>query len=68
MSRLLEEYAPKAEAARELNVSPRTLDRWWHERSGPPRTKIGYKIYYRRDALAEWVRSHEITPPRSRAA
>lgn len=52
-------YNSKVEQARELNVSTRTLDRWWAERRGPPRTKIGKQVMYRKDSTAKWLLSKE---------
>lgn len=67
MSSFREEYTPHVEAAQELNVSVRTLARWRAERIGPPFTKVGAKVYYRRAALAEWVRANETNPVRAAA-
>jgi predicted DNA-binding transcriptional regulator AlpA len=65
---LLDHYLTKAQAAAELGITDRTLNRWHTERMGPPRTKIGSRIYYRREAVAEWLKSREIVPTRSRRA
>ena len=65
---LREKYWTKAEAARELQVSERTLGRWYRERIGPPRTKVGAKVWYRKDAVAAWVASRETTPVREQMA
>jgi hypothetical protein len=62
-----EEYATHGETAQELNVSLRTLARWRAERIGPPYTKVGARVYYRRAAVAEWVRKHETAPVREAA-
>jgi len=61
---LSDNYYTKAQAAAALNTSERTLNRWWNERIGPPRTRIGVKVYYRIDAVNEWLRSKEVTPVR----
>jgi hypothetical protein len=62
-----EEYATQAEAAEELACTVRTLARWRAERIGPPYTKVGARVYYRRAAVAEWVRKHETAPVREAA-
>ncbi|MBK1656537.1 helix-turn-helix domain-containing protein [Allochromatium vinosum] len=62
------DYYTKDEAAEELGVTPRTLDRWWAERVGPPRTKVGRRALYRKSALVAWVRRNEQEPIRDQAA
>ena len=58
-SPLLSEYLSVTECAAELGVDKRTLERWNRLREAPPRTKLGKRVLYRRDAVAEWLRSHE---------
>ena len=65
---VLAEYISRDELAEELDRCPRTLDRWDSLKIGPPRTIIGRRVLYRRQAVAEWLRSQEEPPPRSRAA
>ena len=65
---LRDDYWTEAEAARELGVSGRTLRRWYSERIGPPRTKIGAKTWYRKTGVAAWVASRETTPVREQIA
>jgi len=60
MSNVLEEYIPDEQLAAELDKSPRTLARWRRLREGPPVTKIGKKIFYRRSAVKEWLASLEV--------
>ena len=62
---VLSDYMSLAEAARELGVGVRTLHNWWAERRGPPRTKVGHRVYYRRDAVRAWLESQEHVPVRS---
>ncbi len=47
------------EVARELGVHRRTLDRWHLLRIGPPRTELGKRVFYRREAVAAWIRDQE---------
>jgi DNA-binding transcriptional MerR regulator len=56
---LLSEYFTQEEAATELNVTARTLDRWQRLREGPPITKLGRRILYRRSSLLAWLRARE---------
>ena len=64
----LPDYTDKAGIAELIGVSPRTLDRWWNERRGPPRVKLGHKVLYHRPSVLDWVKSQEQMPVRQRAA
>lgn len=46
--------------AQELGVSCRTVDRWHALRTDPPRVKIGKTVYYRREAVVEWIARNEV--------
>ena len=59
MPTILEDYMTTTECAAELGVDKRTLERWHRLREAPPRTKIGKKVLYRREAVADWLRSRE---------
>ncbi len=65
---VLAEYISRDELAHQLDSCPRTLDRWDSLKIGPPRTIIGRRVLYRRQAVAEWLRAQEETPPSSQAA
>ncbi len=56
---VLGDYLSEQELASQLDVSLRTVRRWHSLREGPPRTTIGKAIYYRRDAVSDWLRSNE---------
>jgi hypothetical protein len=58
-SSLLSEYLTKAQLAKELRKSERTLDRWHNLRIGPPRVIIGRTVLYRIDAVLDWLKSRE---------
>lgn len=64
----LPDHDTKNDVAVLLGVSPRTLDRWWNERRGPPRIKLGHKVLYHRPSVLAWVKSQEQSPVRSRMA
>ncbi|MBY6046693.1 helix-turn-helix transcriptional regulator [Vannielia litorea] len=55
-------YLTREEAAEQLRVSPRTLDRMHASRSGPPRTTVGRRVLYRPEALEEWLKARELGP------
>jgi hypothetical protein len=45
------DFLSQDETAAELKVCTRTLDRWRRLREGPPITKLGRRILYRRSSL-----------------
>ena len=63
---ILADYIPEPDLATELKKSLRTLQVWRQRRQGPPWTRIGETIVYRREAVLEWLRSQEQQPARSR--
>jgi hypothetical protein len=52
---VLEAYLDDAQLAHELNVSPRTVARWRAMREGPPVTRVGRRVMYRRSAVEAWL-------------
>jgi Helix-turn-helix domain len=56
---LLSDYFTQKEAAAELMVTERTIDRWRRLREGPPITRLGRRILYRRSSLQAWLRARE---------
>jgi Helix-turn-helix domain len=56
---VLSDYFTQKEAAAELKVTERTLDRWQRLREGPPITKLGRRILYRRSGLQAWLLARE---------
>jgi hypothetical protein len=56
---LLSDYFTQKEAAAELKVTDRTLDRWQRLREGPPITRLGRRILYRRSSLLAWLSTRE---------
>ena len=59
-----EGYVRERELANMLGVNRRTIRRWELFRQGPPRTKIGRQVYYRVEAVYEWMRTREQQPRR----
>jgi hypothetical protein len=56
---LLADFLTQEEAAAELKICERTLDRWRRLREGPPITRLGRRILYRRSSLQAWLRARE---------
>jgi hypothetical protein len=56
---LLADFLTQDEAAAELKICERTLDRWRRLGEGPPITKLGRRVLYRRSSLHAWLRTRE---------
>jgi len=56
---LLADFLTQDEAAAELKVCERTLDRWRKLDEGPPITKLGRRILYRRSSVQKWLTAQE---------
>lgn len=56
---VLSEYLLEVELAKQLRRCTRTLKRWRDCRVGPPVTKVGSTIYYRRDGVHKWLLEKE---------
>jgi hypothetical protein len=56
---LLSDYLDKDQAATELGICGRTLDRWHVLGEGPPRVTMGRRILYRRSSLTAWLAARE---------
>jgi hypothetical protein len=56
---LMADFLEQDEAAAELKVCSRTLDRWQKLGEGPPITKLGRRVLYRRSSLLEWLCARE---------
>ena len=62
-SHLLAEWISRDALARELNLTPDTLGRWEARREGPPCTRLGRKVLYRRASVQDWLRAQEQSHP-----
>jgi hypothetical protein len=56
---ILSAFLTREELAAELRRNPRTLDRWAVLRIGPPRTRVGRKVLYRRASVQKWLAEQE---------
>ena len=48
-------FWPAALTAQKLHVTPLTLRRWANLGSGPPRTKLGKRVFYEETATVNWM-------------
>ncbi len=55
------EFFSSDELAEDLGITLRTLLRWRDKRIGPPPTPIGRRVYYRCEAVREWLLRREGT-------
>jgi len=46
--------------AAELDVTPLTLVRWRLQKTGPPVTRLGRRILYRRSSVQAWLAAQEL--------
>jgi predicted DNA-binding transcriptional regulator AlpA len=57
-----EELLTRPQLAIELGLSERSIIRLEQEGKGPPRTVIGRRITYRREAIQRWLKKREQSP------
>jgi hypothetical protein len=55
----LANFLTQAEAAAELNICERTLDRWPRLGEEPPIAMLRRRIVYRRSSVQVWLRARE---------
>ena len=51
----MSEHLSTAQAAKYLNLAPRTLERWRVTGDGPPFRKFGRRALYNREQLEGWA-------------
>ena len=56
---ILAEFMTMEELAAELGRNKRTLDRWDALGIGPPRTRMGRTVLYRRTSVQKWLVAQE---------
>jgi helix-turn-helix protein len=57
---LLADFLTQDKAAAELKICDRTLDGWRRLGEGPPITKLGRRVLYRRSSLQAWLCKREL--------
>ena len=53
---ILDNLMDRQEFADAMGVTPRSTDRWAWQRKGPPRFKIGTRVYYDRTDVEAYLR------------
>ena len=56
-------WISRLDLALELGLTVDTLRRWEAQRFGPPCTRIGRKVLYRRTSVQDWISAQEQTRP-----
>ena len=56
---LLSDYYDEHQFAEELDHDVRTLRDWRRRGKGPPFTRIGRRVFYRKSAVVEWLLASE---------
>jgi predicted DNA-binding transcriptional regulator AlpA len=56
---ILSEFLTLEALAAELGRNKRTLDRWEALGTGPPRTRVGRRVLYRRASVQKWLLAQE---------
>lgn len=59
---------PEAATAADLGVKVQTLRKWAVQRKGPPRVKIGKRVFYRPEAIQAWLAAQERDPAAARVS
>jgi len=57
---VLADFMDTDELAADLDVTPLTLVRWRLQKTGPPVTRLGRRILYRRSSVQAWLGAQEI--------
>ena len=52
---ILADFMTVEQLAAELGRNKRTLDRWDALGTGPPRTRVGRTVLYRRSSVEKWL-------------
>jgi hypothetical protein len=57
-----EDHVTKAQLAKAIGRSTRTLDNWHRAHIGPPRIKFGAVILYNLSSFRKWLAAQELAP------
>jgi hypothetical protein len=56
---ILKDYIPRNQLAAEIGYVEKTLIRWEADGKGPPVTRIGRQVLYRRSSVEKWLLEQE---------
>lgn len=59
MSELLQNYLDRAALAEAIGYTEKTLIRWELDGKGPPVTRVGRQVLYRRASVEQWLLAQE---------
>jgi len=65
---LEDEFFTREQLAEELHVTTRTIARWAVLRVGPPITRIGRSVLYRKSSVSAWLAAQETKTARPQAS
>jgi predicted site-specific integrase-resolvase len=57
---MLSDYLTPAQLADDLGICAKTLERWRNDGQGPPITRLGRTVLYRRTSVAAWLTAREL--------
>ena len=55
LAEITDDLLPQAEVAEDLDVCVHTLRNWERRGRGPPPIRIGRRVFYRGEAVREWL-------------
>ncbi|MFQ5439679.1 MAG: helix-turn-helix domain-containing protein [Paracoccaceae bacterium] len=61
---VLSGWISRQDLALELDRTADTLRRWETRRFGPPCVRVGRRVYYRRQAVQDWLQQQEVPSPK----
>jgi predicted DNA-binding transcriptional regulator AlpA len=59
VGRITDDLTPRTEVAKGLSVCEHTLRNWERGGRGPPPIRIGRRVFYRAEAVREWLLQQE---------
>jgi predicted DNA-binding transcriptional regulator AlpA len=59
MTDLLKDYIPRKTLAEQIGYTEKTLINWELDGKGPPATRVGRQVLYRRASVEKWLQAQE---------
>ncbi len=57
---VLDEWISREDLAEQLALTTDTLARWATLSIGPPRIKVGRRVFYRKSSVEKWLKGREM--------